>query len=66
MCVFMLKIVVSLKSWGILSKLVKEEFRNVVVYIGVCVIFYNVLFLREDYLGLCDRVEDYAIYDYSS
>lgn len=66
MRVSMLKTVASLKSWGILSKPVKEEFRNVVAYIGACAILHNALLLREDYSGLCDRVEDYAIHDHSS
>lgn len=67
MRVSMQKTVASLKSWGILSKPIEEEeFRNGVAYIGACAILHNALLLREDYSGLCDRVEDRMIQDQTS
>lgn len=67
MRVSMQKTMASLKSWGILSKPIEgEEFRNAVAYIGACAILHNALLLREDYSGLCDRVEDCIDHDQSS
>lgn len=64
MRISMAKTVASLKNWGVLSRPIDEEVRNVVAYVGACSILHNALILREDYSGLCDQVEDYMVDDH--
>ncbi|BFG41849.1 hypothetical protein CerSpe_281240 [Prunus speciosa] len=60
-----LRTIVSLKSWGILSRPIQEEFKMAVAYIGACSILHNGLLRREDFSAMCD-VDDYSLYDQSS
>ncbi|GFP84587.1 putative nuclease harbi1, partial [Phtheirospermum japonicum] len=49
-----LKAVASLRSWGVLSRLVETDRKVVVACIGACSILHNMLIAREDYSAFCD------------
>jgi hypothetical protein len=53
-----LRTIVSLKSWGVLSRPIGEEFKIAVAYIGACSMLHNALLMREDYTALSDELGD--------
>ncbi|CAL9777679.1 unnamed protein product [Musa acuminata subsp. burmannicoides] len=55
MCRPVLRVVCSMRNWGVLSSLGEEEnFKVAVACIGTCAILHNVLLMREDYSALSD------------
>ncbi|GMJ03517.1 hypothetical protein HRI_004020900 [Hibiscus trionum] len=61
MCGSALKTAASLKNWGILNGLMREEFKAAVAVIGACSILHNVLLMREDDSALCESMGDYSV-----
>jgi len=53
-----LRTIASLKSWGVLSRPIEEEFKIAVAYIGACSMLHNALLMREDYTALSDELGD--------
>lgn len=49
--------VASLGKWGVLSRLVGEDPKSGVAYVGACSILHNALLMREDYSALADESE---------
>lgn len=67
MCSPALKSVACLRSWGVLSRPIEEDFKTAVAFIGACSILQNVLLMREDDSGiLCDEFGDYSLHDQGS
>ena len=61
-----LRVVDSLKNWGVLSRPIREEMKMAVAYIGACAILHNGLLMREDYSAMSGGLDDYSLYDQSS
>ena len=61
-----LRVVDSLKNWGVLRGPIREEIKMAVAYIGACSILHNGLLMREDYSAMSDGLDDYSLYDQGS
>ncbi|KAL3614225.1 hypothetical protein CASFOL_042299 [Castilleja foliolosa] len=58
-----LKGIASLRSWGILSRLVETDHKIVVACIGACSILHNMLIARDDYSAFWDDEIDDNVLD---